>query len=329
MNTDQNKIKPVKWGLCGAGDICEKRVAPALRDLSSCEPVSVSRGNAALLKDFAGRFGFARTFSDWKEQFRDPSIEAIYIATPVFLHCEQTIYGAEQGKHILCEKPMGLDSREAIRMIDAARANNVKLGIAYYRRFYPVVQRIREILASGLIGDPVFVSILNFTPFDRQPGEPRYWLLEPEKSGGGPMMDMGCHRIELLQYLFGPVMEVKSSLENLRFERAVEDTALATLRFQKPVTAQICSLHSVSESKDTLEIYGTKGSINIGNLNKGELTLKTDKGESDELWNPDPNTQAPLIDDFAKAVRENRMPSVEGQWALGTTEILDRIYGRT
>lgn len=328
MDTEQKKLNPVKWGLCGAGDICEKRVAPALRDLPSCDPLSLSRRNTDLLKDFAGRFGFARTFTDWREQFRDPSIEALYIATPVHLHCEQTIYAAEQGKHILCEKPMALDSHEARKMIDAARANSVKLGIAYYRRFYPVVQRIKEILASGTIGDPVFVNVLNFTPFDRKPGEPRYWLLEPEKSGGGPMMDMGCHRIELLQHLLGTVNEVNSSLENLRYERAVEDTAITTLHFEKNITAQISSLHSVSESKDTLEIFGTAGSISVSNLNKGFLALKTDMGVRDEKWEPLKNAHEPLIDDFAQAVRKNREPAVNGSWALNTTEILDQIYGR-
>ena len=321
-------MKTLRWALCGAGDICQKRVAPALRDLASCIPVSVSRKNPILLKEFADRFGFEKQFAHWKEQFQDPEIDAVYIATPVNLHYKQAIYAMEQGKHVLCEKPMALNKRETQLMADSARANTVHLGAAYYRRYYPVVRRIQEILDSGIIGRPVYIQVQNFTPFDRHPDEPRYWLLQPEISGGGPMMDMGCHRIELLLYLLGPVESVQSSLENLRFDRKVEDTSVAILRFKSNCIANISSLHAVSEPRDTLELYGTEGSIHIENLNKGFLTLHSIDGEIKEIHSPCGNAHKPLIEDFTQSILKNRTTAPALETALETTEILDRIYGR-
>ena len=148
----------VRWGLIGAGDIARKRIAPALRELPNCDFVSVSRSRSDLAEEFAKEFGAPKWFADWRELVADPEIDAVYIATPVFLHAEQTIAAAKAGKHVLSEKPMALSVKECDEMIAACRANNVKLGIAYYRRFYPLIKRVKEIIASGEIGKPAFAD---------------------------------------------------------------------------------------------------------------------------------------------------------------------------
>ena len=138
--------------MIGCGDIARKRVAPALRDGAGCELAAVSRARAELAEGFAREFGARRWHADWHELVRDPEIDAVYVATPVDLHAPQTIAAAEAGRHVLCEKPMALTTAQCRAMIDACRANGVRLGVAYYRHFYPVLRRIREILAAGEIG---------------------------------------------------------------------------------------------------------------------------------------------------------------------------------
>ena len=140
----------------------------------------------------------------------DDEIDAVYIATPVFLHAEQTIAAAEAGKHVLCEKPMALNVEECDRMIAACKANNVKLGIAYYRRFYPVLERVRQVIASGEIGNPVFAQMNAFEYVDPDARPSPRLALEKAKSGGGPMMDFGCHRLEVLTDLFGTIRRTES-----------------------------------------------------------------------------------------------------------------------
>ena len=198
-------MQKVHWGLIGCGDISRKRVAPALRDAPRSELQAVARAQAELAEEFAQEFGAARHSADWRELSADPEIDAVYIATPVDLHAEQTAAAAQAGKHVLCEKPMALTTEECDQVSTACAAAGVKLGIAYYRRFYPVLDRIKEIIASGDVGQPVMAHINCFETFNPEPGEPRHWLIEKARSGGGPMMDFGCHRIEVLLNLLGPI----------------------------------------------------------------------------------------------------------------------------
>jgi predicted dehydrogenase len=105
----ENVMTTLKWGLIGCGDISRKRVAPALRDLPNCNLVAVSRANFELAESFAREFGARKTYQHWQDLIADNEIDAVYIATPVHLHAEQTIASATAGKHVLCEKPMALD----------------------------------------------------------------------------------------------------------------------------------------------------------------------------------------------------------------------------
>src|SRR5438309_5166614 len=127
------------WGLIGCGDIARKRVAPALRDLTECDLVAVSRGRAELAESFASEFGAQKWYSHWQELLLDDEIDAVYVATPVDLHAAQSIAAAGAGKHVLCEKPLALTVAECDQMLAACRAHNVKLGVAYYRHLYPFV----------------------------------------------------------------------------------------------------------------------------------------------------------------------------------------------
>jgi predicted dehydrogenase len=315
----------LSFGLIGCGDISRKRVAPALRDLPNCELVAVSRAQAALAEAFANQFGAKRWYADWRELINDEELQAVYIATPVYLHVEQTIAAAEAGKHVLCEKPMGLNPEECDRMIDACRRNGVKLGIAYYRHFYPVVRRIKQILDSGEIGKPVVAQINAFEWFDPPATHPRSWLLKKAQSGGGPMFDFGCHRIEVLLDLFGSAGNVKATSSNSFFKREVEDVATAILQFEQGVTATLTVAHSAREPQDTLDIFGSEGSLHVSVLNEGTLRVVTDGEERVESHPPAANIHQPLIEDFAQAVIENREPVVTGEIGRTVAEIEDKI----
>lgn len=319
-------MKILNWGLIGAGDIARKRIAPALCELENCNLVSISRKNAETAESFAKEFGAEKWFADWRELIADEEIDAVYLATPVFLHKEQTIAAAEAGKHVLCEKPMALNPKECEEMLAACQANNVTLGIAYYRHFYPVIKRIKEIIAAGEIGKPVLAQMNAFEFFDPTPEISRYWLLEKEKSGGGPMMDFGCHRLEVLNNLFGEVTQIKSLVTKTAFEREVEDTATALLQFEGGTCASVTVTHAAREPQDTLSIFGTKGSIHIPVLNKDEIRIKNEKGEIVESHPTHPNVHLPLIKDFTNAVLENREPLVTGEIGRKIQILEDKIY---
>jgi predicted dehydrogenase len=318
----------VRWGLIGCGDIARKRIAPALRDSPLTELVAVARARANLAEEFAKQFGATRWYREWPELLLDRRIDSVYIATPVHLHAEQTIAAAEAGKHVLCEKPMALDATQCDRMIAACHANHVKLGIAYYRHFYPVVRRVRELLDSGEIGTPVVAQMNAFEWFNPEPSHPRSWLLSKERSGGGPMFDFGCHRVEVLLDLFGPIARVSALTSRVVFEREVEDTAVAVFEFERGMNATLTVSHAVAEAQDTFSIFGSKGSVHIGVLNVGELRVRTAAGERLESHPPAANLHRPLIDDFARAVLDNSEPAVTGHIGRMVAVVEAQIFER-
>ena len=318
----------VRWGLIGCGDIARKRVAPALRDSPLCELIAVSRARAELAESCAREFGAPRWSADWQDFLMDYEIDAIYVATPVHLHAEQTIAAAERGKHVLCEKPMALDVAECDRMIAACRANDVKLGVAYYRHFYPVVRRVKELVNSGELGVPVVAQINAFEWFDPSPSDPRAWLLDKSRSGGGPMFDFGCHRIEVLLDIFGDVHDVKATFANTLFDREVEDTATAVFQIARGTCATLTVTHAAREPQDTFALFCSRGSIHIPVLNEGTMRVLTPEGERIETHPNAPNIHQPLIEDFATAVLENRDPTVTGEIGRAVALIEDRIYQR-
>jgi predicted dehydrogenase len=316
----------LNWGLIGAGDIARKRVAPALRDAANCRLVAVSRSRAELAKEFALEFGARRWFARLEDLLADAEIEAVYLATPVYLHAAQAIAAAEAGKHVLCEKPMALTTADCDRMIAAARANNVRLGVAYYRHFYPLVARVKEIIDSGELGKISLAQINAFEFFNPPEDHPRYWFLERAKSGGGPMMDFGCHRLEVLTNLFGTVKQLKSLISNEVFGREVEDTACALLQFENGACANLSVTHAAAEAQDALDIFGTNGSIHVPVLNGSEMLIKTETGERTERHAPAENIHQPLIEDFADAVLNGKKPAVTGETGREIARLEEEIY---
>jgi predicted dehydrogenase len=289
--------------------------------------VAVSRARADILESFAREIGARRWHADWRDLVRDPEIDAVYVATPVHLHAEQTVAAAEAGKHVLCEKPMAMGAAECDRMIAACRAAGVRLGIAYYRHFYPAVMRAKELIATGAIGEPVFAQMIASEPFDPRPGGPRGWLVRRAQSGGGPMADFGCHRLEVLVNLLGPVAQVRGVVATVALDREVEDTAATLLQFDRGACAMVAVTNAASDRQDRLEILGTHGSIRTASLNGGDLTVHTGDDQRLESHPPAANVHVPLVEEFVDAVRSDRDPAVDGVVGRNVAAIQDDIYG--
>jgi predicted dehydrogenase len=143
------------------------------------------------------------------------------------------------------------------------------------------------------------------------------------------MADFGCHRVEVLLDLLGPVVEAQGFPDNVRFrERDVEDTFVARLRFRSGAVAVLSVTHAAHERRDTLEIFGTRGSAHVGVLNQGDLRVVTAGGVREERHPPHANLHQPLVEDFVAAVRERREPAVTGEVGLEVTRVLARLYGQ-
>jgi predicted dehydrogenase len=224
---------------------------------------------------------------------------------------------------------MAMTAAECDQMLAACRASGVTLGIAYYRRFYPVVRRVHAILGAGEIGAPVVAQMNAFEWFDPDASYPRRWLLDRARAGGGPMMDFGCHRLEVLLHLFGDVRAATGLTANVVFARDVEDTAAVLLQFDRGPCASVTVTHAAGVRQDTLDVFGTLGSIQCPNLNAGEIRIVTGERERVEAHPPAANVHQPLIEDFVDAVAAHRQPAVDGAVGRRVAAIEDQIYGVT
>src|SRR6266849_4367327 len=177
----------LNWIVIGIGDIVTRRVIPAIQS----EPRSSLYGLVTRDPAKAPKYDNTRVWGSLDEALADPEVHAVYIGTPVFLHAPQTIQSLRAGRHVLCEKPMAMNAAEARSMVLASEESGRTLGVAYYRRTYPKLQRAKQLLAAGAIGKPVLAELTSHGWFDGKEsgGEEsdRSWLIDPVKAGGGPL----------------------------------------------------------------------------------------------------------------------------------------------
>ena len=319
----------ISWGILGAGKIAERQMAPAIAAAPGHELVAVMRRELAAAQQFADAHGARRAYDSAEALLADRQVNAVYVATPPHLHAQQTMLAARAGKHILCEKPMALTTAEAGRMIEVSRRHGVALMICYYQRFNARHRRIRELLAEGAIGQ-VTAARINFS--ERFPPQPGVWHHNPAISGGGPLMDLGTHCIDLLRYLCGPVESVMALADTLVDDSPVEDTATLLLRLSSGAQAVVNSHWSTAnhdpERFNRLEICGTEGTIVAAPIqakdSAGTLQLITADGVRDfsvEAGGPRPHVA--LLDAFGKAVADGSPVPIAGEEGLAGLAVVE------
>ena len=319
-------MQTINWGLIGCGDIAAKRVAPAMRDLPGHSIRAVARLDSSRVEEFGRKFGAQKAYRTAEQVIEDPEVNAVYLATPVDLHLAHTLLAARAGKHVLCEKPMALNPAECERMIEACERAGVLLGVAYYRRFYPAVVEIKELISSGAIGQPVLGRALAAEYWTYPADHPFRWRLTWSHGGGGPLMDFGSHRIDVLIDILGQVSEVAAFTDRLHFEREVEDSALVALRHVSGVQSFVGAYHTIGPPADELEVFGTAGKIVLETLNSGRLQI-TENGRARTLDRPPhENLHLPLLENFGEAIRTGREPRVTGRTGRLTSLVLEAAY---
>jgi predicted dehydrogenase len=304
----------LRWLVVGVGDITTKRVIPGI--LAECR----SRLAAIVTRDpaKAGPYGVP-AFSSLAEALKSLDFDAVYVATPVFLHGPQTIQALESGKHVLCEKPMAMNLAEAESMVEAAEKNGRFLGVAYYRRTYPKVQRAADLVRQGAIGQPVmaFATCHGQMPTD---GKKRSWLLDPIKAGGGPLYDIASHRIDLFNYFFGRPAEVRACLSNAVHQAAVEDSATVLIKYTNGLHGMVDVRWNSAVDRDEFRIVGTMGEMELTPLN-GPL-LVSPKGQEHILTHA--NLHYPCIENFVDSVLDGKELLSSGSTAFWTDWVTEK-----
>jgi predicted dehydrogenase len=268
-------------------------------------------------------------------------IDAVYIATPANVHREQALAAMRAGKHVLCEKPLGMTVAEAEEMSAEAARLGVRLGAALMMRFHAQHRAARDLIAAGRIGKPVYARAQLscwYPPIDGA------WRQDPRTGGGGSLIDMGGHCIDLLEMLLGPVATVSCFVRNTVHAYPAEDSAVALLQFTSGALGTVDTFFCIPDesSLNVLEIYGSSGSIiasrTIGQGDAGRMLLRCQgSAEYDAAQNraaggevqvaPDAvNTYRAEIEDFGDAILNGREPATGGGAGLRSQKVLAACY---
>lgn len=203
----------VRWGIIGCGDVCEKKAGPPLHKAVGSSLVAVMRRTKAAAKDFAVRHNVPRAYDSVDALLADPEVNAIYIASPVGSHLEHAKAVAKAGLPCLLEKPMARCAEEAEQIVSAFREAGVPLWTAYYRRSHGTWLKLRQMLEQGELGTVLRVDyeLRKLAPPTNPAGGKVPWRFDAEHAGGGLVMDVGSHVVDLLEFLLGPLEITRAS----------------------------------------------------------------------------------------------------------------------
>jgi predicted dehydrogenase len=302
----------IRWGVIGAGGVARRRTMPAINEARDAELVALMVRDQGRADALAEEFGAKRAYGDWRALLSDPDVDAVHIATPVHVHLEQVIAAAEAGKHVMCDKPMAMSSSECRQMIDACDKAGVHLQVNFLMRFSSVHQRLRNQIAAGEYGNILEARATIFKWFDLDRGS---WRVIPEQGGGGPLMDLGAHTIDLLTFMIGPISSVTALCSNRVEDWKAEDTVTVLMQAQSGAHAVVGHSFRAKGGDMSIEINGSEKSAFIAtDPETGKATLSVFDGES---WAREPmpweNYYQMQVEHFADCVTGKASPIATGQ----------------
>jgi predicted dehydrogenase len=331
----------IKWAVIGSGGIARRRTIPeGIAEAENAELSAVfdvdQQANAEIAKEHDAKQATSIN------ALLNADCQAVYVATPARVHAEQVRACAKAGKHVLCEKPLGMTVAEAEEMIGLCRRKNVKLGCAFMMRFVAQHRKALELIRKGKLGQPVYARAQLSCWYPPIEGA---WRQDPAAGGGGALIDMGGHCIDLLEMFFGKIVKVSCFINNTVHDYKSEDSATAMLFFENGALGTVDTFFCIPDnsSKNVLELYGSKGSIlakgTIGQAPAGEMTAFLEQADQDYDAQqartqaegipiaPEPvNTYRAEIEEFSQAIIDNREPIVSGELGLRSQKILTACY---
>lgn len=318
-------MKTVRWGIIGCGDVTEVKSGPGFQKTQGSQLVAVMRRSADLAQDYARRHGVPKWYADTQALIDDPEVDAVYIATPPSSHHEYTLAVARAGKPVYVEKPMALNAIECQEMVTVCRAAGTPLFVAYYRRALPRFLKAKELVIGGAIGELRFVEILLSQTLATHPPDQLPWRLRPEVAGGGLFVDLASHTLDFLDFVLGPVSQVRGFARNQAGAYPAEDIVSAAFEFENGVQAVGIWCFSSFEAADRLTFVGSGGKVTLSMFGKETVQLETSGGsEVFDLPNP-PHVQQPLIQQVVNELLGMGSCVSTGESAARTSWVMDQI----
>jgi 1,5-anhydro-D-fructose reductase (1,5-anhydro-D-mannitol-forming) len=333
----------IKWGVIGAGGIADRRTIPGLLMAQNAELTAVMEINMELAEKLRAKHNAKKAYDDIDRLLADPEIDAVYIASPVIYHKEQAIKAAKAKKHILIEKPVALTADEGEEVAKVCKDEGVLIAVGFMMRYHAYHQKMKEIIDNGELGDVVSCRAQLTCWYPDMPGN---WRQRKSSSGGGALMDMGVHCIDLIQYVTGGKAKKVAAFSGTKtFNYEVEDSASVIFEMDNGAYAYVDSNFNIPDAaaKCRFEIYGTRGSMlaegTISQVEGGKLDVvlsddalgydaKQDRVDVSpiEINVEFGNMYTKEIESFSQSILNKSSPEVPAEDALQVQRIVEAAY---
>lgn len=325
-------MKRIKWGFIGCGEVTEKKSGPAFSDVPGSSVEAVMSRNADKARGYAERHHIRKWYTDAQELIDDPDVNAVYIATPPSSHATFAIMAMKAGKPVYVEKPLAASYEDCARVNRISEKTGIPCFVAYYRRYLPYFEKVKNLVDTGTIGDVLNVQIRFAVP----PRDLDYnssnlpWRLQPDIAGGGYFYDLAPHQLDFLQHVFGVIVEARGITANRKMLYKAEDTVDAVFEFENgiPGSGSWCFVAHESAKEDRIELVGDKGKISFSVFNYDPISLYTTEGVQHITVPNPPYVQYPLIKNVIEHLQGISVCTCTSVSATPVNWAMDRILGK-
>ncbi len=318
-------MSKVRWGVISTAAIGTEKVLPAMQQAEFCDVVAIASRSIESAQAAATKLGIARAYGSYDELLADPNIDAIYNPLPNHLHVPWSIKALEAGKHVLCEKPIGLSSVEGQQLVEAGkRFPNLKLMEAFMYRHHPQWQRAKEIVRNGGIGRLCTIQSA-FSYFNNDGGDIR----NKAELGGGALMDIGCYPISLSRFIFDaePTRVVGSTELDPNFK--TDRLTSAILQFEAGTSAFTCSTQMSRYQR--VNVFGDTGRIEL------EIPFNAPPDRPTKMWHQQGDATHEIVFDtcdqygiqgdlFSQAILNNTAVPTPIADAVSNMKVIEAVF---
>jgi predicted dehydrogenase len=315
----------VRFGIVGFGLHAVRRLMPGFALSKKCRVTALWRREISAAKQSAAQYKIPLAFDSVEALCQSPDVDAVFVTTPNSLHLSDVLAAVAAGKPALCEKPFAMNSAECRKMVEAARAQRVLLGVAHVFRLEESTHHIRQLLADGAIGRPVFAR--SEFSFNAGPSHPRKWLYQASIAGSGPIFDIGVHCIDSLRFILqDEIVSVSATARRDDLSGDVESAAALTLEFSRGTLASVL-VSFRADYRTPLEFIGSAGVVRA---NDGltvdhpvEIQLLRNGAIASSRTVSNSLAYALQVDAFADAIQGKSAFPASGEDGWQNQEILD------
>lgn len=311
----------VNWGVIGCAGIAESSVIPGILSADNAKLYALSsRSGGKKLEDFSEKFKPVKAYTSYEEMLDDPEIDAVYIPLPNGLHYEWTIKAAEKKKHILCEKPLGVNAKEVIAMKEAADKNGVLLMEAFAYRQSPLTKKVKSLVEEGVIGKPKFIES-SFSYFMERVGDVRM----DDKLAGGATYDVGCYNLNIIRHIAGTEPTAIYATGEIGEKSNVDLSSCIMMEFEGGLKAvSYCAFNSAKKCEYT--IVGETGVIHVPeqfNAKGYTKIIITNKSGVEEITVNCPHNYMLEVEQLGRCILDGEEPLITFEDSLNNAKVID------